>query len=43
MTSTESARLKLAGIDDYLNGQTIEGVHVVILRLKEGNEDLYVI
>jgi len=40
--SAESVSLKLAGIDDYLNDQTIEGEHFVILRLKEGSEDLFI-
>lgn len=40
--STESVSLKLVGIDDYLNGQTVDGEHYVILRLQEGSEDLYI-
>eukprot|EP00559_Dactyliosolen_fragilissimus_P002113 CAMPEP_0184871582 /NCGR_PEP_ID=MMETSP0580-20130426/40802_1 /TAXON_ID=1118495 /ORGANISM="Dactyliosolen fragilissimus" /LENGTH=1122 /DNA_ID=CAMNT_0027374259 /DNA_START=125 /DNA_END=3490 /DNA_ORIENTATION=- len=41
--STEPVTLKLAGIDDYLNDKTTEGEHHVILRLKEGGEDLYIL
>ena len=34
--------VKLVGIDDYLKGETTLHEHTVILRIKEGIEELYI-
>lgn len=40
--SKRSMNIKLVGIDDYLKGETTSKEHTVILRIKEGIEELYI-